>query len=437
MPKLSEVTATEPFWWEGGWRPQSPETVSLPSAVEVLVIGAGLTGLSAARTLARRGQSVLVLDALAPGSGASARNGGMVGGGHRLSINDLESQFGPDNAVRLLREAHIDSLEFMLSVIREENIDCDYVQTGRFRAFWHPEEYASSARELAKLQDRVPVEAIMVPKARQREEVASDLYEGGIIFPRHGALHPAKWIAGLLRAALRSGARVQGNTPVVALGRDGAAYLVRTPRGTVRAGKVLAATNGYTPAILGNLQRRIIPVPSFIVATELLGKSWVRNLLPSGRMIVESRDRHCYYRSSPEGSRVIFGARAAMFDAPETLARQQMRRLLGQVFPQLDDVGLSHSWRGRTGFTFNALPNVGHHDGLWHAMGYCGNGNTMAPYLGHKVALQMIGDADGATAFSDTGMPVRWWHRGSPWFLPFADLAFRVKDWRNNNRRRS
>jgi glycine/D-amino acid oxidase-like deaminating enzyme len=437
MPKLSEVTATEPFWWEGGWRPQSPETVSLPSAVEVLVIGAGLTGLSAARTLARRGQSVLVLDALAPGSGASARNGGMVGGGHRLSINDLESQFGPDNAVRLLREAHIDSLEFTLSVIREENIDCDYVQTGRFRAFWHPEEYESSARELARLQDRVPVEATMVPKARQREEVASDLYEGGMIFPRHGALHPAKWIAGLLRAALRSGAHVQGNTPVVALGRDGAAYLVRTPRGTVRAGKVLAATNGYTPAILGNLQRRIIPVPSFIVATELLGKSWVRNLFPSGRMIVESRDRHCYYRSSPEGSRVIFGARAAMFDAPETLARQQLRRLLGQVFPQLDDVGLSHSWRGRTGFTFNALPNVGHEDGLWHAMGYCGNGNTMAPYLGHKVALQMIGDADGATAFSDTGMPVRWWHRGSPWFLPFADLTFRLKDWRNNNRRRS
>jgi len=437
MPKLPEVTATEPFWWEGGWRPRSPDNASLPAGVDVLVIGAGLTGLSAARTLARRGQSVLVLDAHAPGSGASSRNGGMIGGGHRLSIGDLEVRFGHDAAISLLREAHVDSLEFALSVIRDENIDCDYVQTGRFRAFWHAAEFESSARELAKLQERVPIEAIMVPKARQRDEVASDLYEGGMIFPRHGALHPAKWVAGLQRAAIKSGALVQGNTPVVALGREGAAYLVRTPRGTIRAGKVLAATNGYTPAILGNLRRRIIPVPSFIVATEQLGKSWVRNLFPTGRMIVESRDRHCYYRSSPDGTRVIFGGRAAMFDAPEALARQQMRRLLAQVFPQLDEVRFSHSWRGRTGFTFNALPNVGHVDGLWHAMGYSGNGNTMAPYLGHKAALQMIGDADGVTAFSDTGLPVRWWHRGSPWFLPFADLAFRARDWRNNRRKRA
>ena len=437
MPKRPQVTASEPFWYEDGWRPQSPQSATLPAAVDVLVIGAGLTGLCAARTLARRGQSVLVLDAQAPGSGASSRNGGMIGGGHRLSISELESRFGPDTTVRLLREAHIDSLQFTLSLIRDENIDCDYVQTGRFRAFWHPDEYESSARELGRLQERVPLEAIMVAKARQREEVASDLYEGGMIFPRHGALHPAKWVAGLLRAALKSGALVQGNTAVAALTRDGAAYVVRTPRGTVRAGKVLAATNGYTPAILGNLKRRIIPVPSFLVATELLGKSWVRNLFPSGRMIVESRDRHCYYRSSPDGTRVLFGGRAAMFDAPEALARQQMRRLLAQVFPQLDEVGLSHSWRGRTGFTFNALPNVGHDDGLWHAMGYSGNGNTMAPYLGHKVALQMIGDADGGTAFADTGMPVRWWHRGSPWFLPFADVTFRVKDWRNNNRNRA
>jgi glycine/D-amino acid oxidase-like deaminating enzyme len=437
MSKLPDVTATEPFWWEGGWTPQSPDNASLPTGVDVLVIGAGLTGLSAARTLARRGQSVLVLDAKAPGSGASSRNGGMIGGGHRLSISDLESRYPADQAIRLLREAHIDSMEFALSLIRDEHIDCDYAQTGRFRAFWDPSEFDSSARELARLQERVPIEAIMVPKARQREEVASDLYEGGMIFPKHGALHPAKWVAGLQRAAVKCGALIQGNTPVVALGRDGAAYLVRTPRGKVRAGKVLAATNGYTPAILGNLRRRIIPVPSFIVATELLGKSWVRNLFPSGRMIVESRDRNCYFRPSPDGTRVIFGGRAAMFDAPEALARQQMRRLLAQVFPQLDEAGLSHSWRGRTGFTFNTLPNVGHSDGLWHAMGYCGNGNTMAPYLGHKVALQMVGDPDGKTAFSDTGLSARWWHQGSPWFLPFADLAFRMKDRRNNRRKRT
>lgn len=433
---MPDLKASEPFWWEGDFRPTSADLGSLPSDVDVLVIGAGLTGLSAARTLARRGQSVLVLDALAPGSGASSRNGGMVGGGHRLSISDLTSRYGNDTAVRLLREAHIDSLEFVRSVIRAEKIDCNYVETGRFRAFWHPAEYESSAREVARLQDCVRVEAILVPKARQREEVASDLYEGGVIFPRHGALNPAKWVAGLLHSAISAGARVQGNTPVLALLHDGAAHLARTSHGVVRAGKVLAATNGYTPGFLKYLKRRIIPVPSFIVATEPLGQSWVRALFPTGRMIVESRDRHCYYRPSPDGTRVIFGARAAMFEAPEALAQQQMRHLLTQVFPELGEVGLSHSWRGRTGFTFNTLPNIGQHDGLWHAMGYCGNGNTMAPYLGHKVALQMLDDPEGDTAFSGTGLAARWWHQGAPWFLPFADVAFRWKDWRNDARKR-
>ena len=140
------MKGSEPIWWEGDVRPMSADIGPLPSDVDVLVIGAGLTGLSAARTLARRGQSVLVLDALAPGSGASSRNGGMVGGGHRLSINDLTSRYGSDNAVSLLREAHIDSLEFVRSVIRTEKIDCNYAETGRFRAFWHPAEYESSAR---------------------------------------------------------------------------------------------------------------------------------------------------------------------------------------------------------------------------------------------------------------------------------------------------
>jgi glycine/D-amino acid oxidase-like deaminating enzyme len=437
MPRCSDMQPTEPYWWQDGCRPATKDSGELPREADVLVIGAGLTGLSAARTLALHGRSVLALDAGAPGSGASSRNGGMVGGGHRLSVDALTSRFGAGTAARLLHEAHIDSMAFVRTLIVGEGIDCAFAETGRFRGFWQAGEYESSARELERLQGMVPVEAFMVPKARQRDEVASDLYEGGMIFPRHGALNPAAWVQGLLQAAIRAGARVHGDTPVVALERDAGAHLVHTPRGTVRAGQVLAATNGYTPSILAGLRRRIIPVPSFIVATEAVGKSWVRSLFPSGRMIVESRDRHCYFRPSPDGTRIIFGARAAMFDVPEILARQQMKRLLSQVFPELAQVALTHSWRGRTGFTFNALPNVGGQAGLWHAMGYSGNGNTMAPYLGHMVALQMIGDADGASAFSDTGMPTRWWHRGSPWFLPFADVAFRLKDMRNNQRRRA
>ena len=423
----------DPYWWEDAGPPTSPPEEPLPKEADVVIVGAGLTGLSAARTLARRGTSVLVLDAEAPGAGASSRNGGMIGGGHRLSIDDMEARFGKAIALDLLTEAHLSSTDFVKRLMVEEGIDCDFAETGRFRGLWHAAEYEASAKGIERLRSLIPLEAEMIPRSRQRDEVGSDIYAGGIVFPRHGGLNPARWVAGLLAAARRAGAMVQGRTPLTGLRRTNPGFVIETPRGAVRAGQVLIATNGYTPVQLDDLKRRIVPIPSFMVVTEPLGSSRMRDLLPGGRMVAESRERHCYYRPSPDGSRLIFGGRAALFNAPEAVAQAELRGLMTRIFPQLKAVGFTHSWRGLTGFAFDFLPHVGEMDGLWHAMGYSGSGNAMAPYLGHKAALQMSGDPDGQTAFSKTGFPTRWWHRGRPWFLPFADLLFRGRDVWNNH----
>ncbi|MDP6493283.1 MAG: FAD-binding oxidoreductase [Acidimicrobiales bacterium] len=411
--------------------------LDLPVEVDVVVVGAGLTGVSAARSTARLGRSVLCLDAGAPGQGASSVNGGMVGGGHRLSIDELERRYGHDVAVRLLSEAHLESGAFVRGVIEDEAIECDFVETGRFRGLWRDAEYESAGRALSRLQSLIPVDAEMVPRGRQRDEVATDVYRGGTVYPRHGGLNPAKLAAGLLDAAVRAGAVVQGDTPVTSVAWSGSGLEVTTSRGTVRARDVLVATNGYTPSSLRDHKRRIVPLTSFLVATEELGVQRLMELFPRGRMVVESRDRHCYYRASPDGRRLVFGGRAAMFDAPEALVRRELRRLIQQIFPQLEDVTLTHSWRGRTGFSFDYLPNVGQLDGVWHAMGYSGSGNTMAPWLGHKAALLIAGDPEGETAFTHTDLPTRFWHQGPPWFMPFADVGFRFRDAWNNMRRRS
>lgn len=425
---------SDPYWWEDAGRPAAPPEVPLPDEVDVLVIGAGLTGLSAARVLARKGRSVLVLDALAPGEGASSRNGGMIGGGHRLSIDQLAAQFGSGTARDLLFEAHCASRDHCLQVMAEDAIDCDHAETGRFRGFWTRAEYDAAGRALDRLKALIPLEAHMVPEAEQRAEVGTDLYSGGTVYSSHGGLNPAKWVGGLLRAAQRAGATVQGQTPVTALSRGRVGHRASTPRGEVRAAEVLVATNGYTA--FGPARRRIVPIPSFLVASEPLSPNRMAVLFPKPRMIAENRERHCYFRPSPDGTRLVFGARAAMFEAPDRLVERELKRLIAQVFPDLEEIGLTHLWRGKTGFTFSLLPHVGQVDGVWQAMGYSGSGNAMAPWLGHKAGLLIAGDPDGATAFQKTPFPTRFWYRGAPWFLPFADLVFRGRDLLHNRRRR-
>ena len=141
---------SDPYWWEDAGYPANLEKVELPNEVDVLVIGAGLTGLSAARTLAAAGKSVLVVDAMQPGEGASSRNGGMMGGGHRLSYETMCDQFGRETAISLLRVAHLDSGEFVKSLIHSENIQCDFVECGRFRGLWSNAEYRHAANDLER-----------------------------------------------------------------------------------------------------------------------------------------------------------------------------------------------------------------------------------------------------------------------------------------------
>ncbi len=320
------------------------------------------------------------------------------------------------------------SLAYTAELIRRENIDCHFSQTGRFRAAFNAKQYENLGREVDLLRKEFGVEVDMVPRAEQHREVATDSYHGGCIYHQHGAVHPALFHKGLLDRVVAAGATVIGRTPVTAIERAGDSFSVITDRTRSTVGNVIAATNGYTGTVTPQLRRRVVPVPSFIIATEPLPVETVNELIPNGRMIVETRRLHCYYRISPDGHRLLFGGRASLLPMDTRKSGKRLYEVMAKLFPQLANVRISHSWTGFVAFSRDQLAHIGIHDGIHFAMGYCGSGVAMAPYLGYKAAQKILGSPEGKTAFDSTNFSAIPLYNGRPWFLSLLNPYYRIAD---------
>ncbi len=394
------------------------------------VIGGGYAGLSAALTLRRLGHEVTVLDAAPIAFGASSRNGGMVSGGLKLASGHLAKTFGAARG-RAIADAAAASLPFIESVISREAIDCDYVRCGRFVPAWTPGHFRALQAKAAWIETVTGLPAAMVTRDRQHEHLTSDHYHGGMVADATGSLHPAKYARGLAQAARREGAALVGVAKVDAIGRNGGGFVVSTRHGLVRAKQVLVATNGYSHGgPMPWLARRLVPVASYIIATEPLGEARVRALFPTGRMIADTKRVLNYFRPSPDFTRVLWGGRASFrpsASAPEQAAPILWREMT-TVFPSLRDVRLTHAWTGNVAFTFDGLPHLGIDEGVHYAAGCQGSGVAMMSWLGHHAALKMSGAGNAPFALDMARMPTLPAYAGKPWFLPLAGEWMRLRD---------
>lgn len=429
MSGWAEGMRPVPFWHEAA-PPEPPSGAAPPAEAEVLIVGAGYTGLSAALALAEAGRAAVVLEAGPPGAGASTRNGGMIGWGHRASIASLARRYGEAQATAMLREARL-SLAFTLELIARLPGEVMYRRTGRFLGAGSPRHFARLARWAETEAPRLGMQAEVVPRAGQGAHIATELYHGGIWFSQHGGLHPALFHRALLAAVRQAGARVIDHCPVTAVTGGPGAWRVRHGGGETRARELVFAGNGYTGGgrgAFGALARRLMPIPSTIIATEPLGAERMAELIPGGAMIVETRSFHSYFRPCPWGERILYGGRASLVEMDEAASARRLRDYMLSVWPGLAEVRLTHSWKGFVAFTFDSVPHVGQLGGVWHACGYNGSGVAMAPYLGWRLAQKILGTDRGATGFDPAPFATRPFYGGNPWFLRLVEAYYRVRD---------
>ncbi|MGB7600997.1 MAG: FAD-binding oxidoreductase [Candidatus Sulfotelmatobacter sp.] len=411
------------------------ETLPLPDRVDVAVIGAGFTGLSAARTLAKRGAKVCVLESETIGWGASSRNGGMVLSGMKLGVNKLISMYGRELTQRMYA-ASLATIDCVEQIIGEEAIDCDFSRCGHLEVACkqkHFDDYARQAEVIAReFNHRLRV----VRKNELSAEIGSTIYYGGMVDEVSAGVNPARYVAGLARSALKGGAKVYEHTAVQRIersARDGdSGWSISTSRGVLWAREVFVGTSGYTGKATPALQKKIIPIGSFIITTEVLPEALAHELSPHNRMIYDSKNYLYYYRLTSD-RRMLFGGRAAFFPENDQTVRRSAEILLRgmiDVYPQLRDTKIEYVWGGTLDFAFDIMPHAGLIDGMFYAVGYAGHGVAMATYQGQKMAELIAGDKpeNPFVGIPFPGAPLGLYN-GKPWFLPFAGMWYRLLDW--------
>lgn len=358
---------------------------------DVVVVGGGYTGLSAALHAAEAGFSVVLLEAARIGFGASGRNGGQMIPGLRWSAADLVGTFGRDHTRRLLQLANLAG-DRVRGRIARHGITCD-LKAGHFQAAAKPSHLDAMKRELDLLHDLLGYEgAQIVERSGVHAHVASDCYYGGFYDANGGHLHPLNYALGLAEAALGAGVRLFEDTRAVAV-EDRAKVAVTTDGGCVMADFAVLACDTAIGAIDTQLGRMTMPVANYNVATVPLAPEVAAALIPTGAAVADSKFVLNYYRLSAD-NRLIFGGGEKYTPAPPPDIAGFVRPYLEQVFPQLAGVQIEYGWGGLVGVSLNRLPQMGRRGNVFHAHGWSGHGVLLTTLAGELIAEAMKGTAE-------------------------------------------
>lgn len=416
-----------PFWQNDFPRPEDlPVATEFPESVDVAIIGGGYTGLSAARTLAKSGASVAVLERETIGWGASSRNGGITGCGLKAGAQTIFKRYG-EKYGREFWQASLDALDLIKELVNEENIDCDFHQDGELCVAFKPSHFEGFKEEIEWNKRVLDHELHLIPPSELRNSIGSMAYFGGLLDDHGAGLHPAKLVYGVAEVAAKYGAQLWEYSPVTNLEKNEDIFILHTPRGKLKAREVIAATNGYTENLVPGLKSKVMPVGSYSIVTEPLSAELQKEISPKKHMLWDSKWFLNYFRLTPDG-RLLWGGRNNL---STTLNVKESARILQsemiRAFPQLAEIPVTHTWTGQLGITFDLMPHIGRVKGVHFAFGYGGHGLHTALYLGREVAQLLTGEKS-RSPFAEIKHRTYFFYRNEPWFLPMAVQYYRVRD---------
>jgi len=332
--------------------------------------------------------------------------------------------------------ASLASIDCVEQIVRDEGIDCNFSRCGHLEVACKQSHFSDYTRQAEIIEVEFNHKLRVVQRSELATEIGSSIYFGGMVDEVSAGCNPAQYVAGLARAAIKAGAQIVEHTRVNNFERDSRqgelGWKISTSRGPLWAHEVFVGTSGYTSAATPVLQKKLIPIGSFIIATEVLPRALAHELSPRNRMIYDSKNYLYYYRLTPDG-RMLFGGRAAFFPENDQTIRRSaglLRRGMIGVYPQLRDARVEYVWGGTLDFAFDIMPHAGQMDGMYYAVGYAGHGVAMATFQGQKIAEMMAGDKpeNPFVGIPFPGAPLGLYN-GKPWFLPLAGAWYKVLDW--------
>ncbi|MBM7634166.1 NAD(P)/FAD-dependent oxidoreductase [Geomicrobium sediminis] len=355
-------------------------------STDVVIIGAGYTGLSTAYHLQKQGIQTVVLEQSYVGSGASGRNGGEVLTGYHGSMKHWMEKKG-EQAAKEMFQLSLDAINLVEQIIREQNIQCDFKRNGDFYAAYKEADLDAMKAEQEVLHKHFDHTVEIVERNELRNELATSFYVGGRVDPKSAHFHPFNYAVGLAKAVEGHGGTIFERTEALAIKRSKQQVVIKTEKGTVTAKELVIATNGYAGPLHKTIQRSVVPVESIMIATEPLPEKLVEKLIVHDRAVADSKNLLYYFRRTADNRLAFGGSGRSSSKRDQKRLFENLHKGMLTVFPQLYDRKIAFEWGGKVAFTTEKLPYIGQlDDGTYYAFGYAGHGAAMSSMLGKQLA---------------------------------------------------